>query len=439
MRDPVLERRYIGCAMVDPTVLDRCGIGLDHMTGQDERNVLECLFSLRDRDEMPSEESLRIELQRRGYTRQLGLDPYSWTTASTDVAALATRLRELSDARAIHKRAVAIQAACEDGRPDLAREHMREMWDLRQSGTSETRVKSLQKVWEVFAEDLLEAGTRKPWPGLDWPTVDAQVRLMPGQLLVLGAQTNVGKTTALATWALRLAQGSKTRRQASVGLISVEDSAVDLGAKWMGQTVKESPEKLFFGTADDRARILARFKKEHDAGAADVPLFFSDVVDRSLDSVLMDMSHMKSKHGVEVIMIDYLQALQLPSGSRDIRTGMNQILGQLIAQAGRLGVALILASQLSRPPKDKPHREPTKHDLKESGDVENRAQAIVMLWRDEQGQVWGKVDKVKQARGIREPFRLEHLEGSLDELRGVYVPDEELANAGRYDDDDFAD
>lgn len=419
MFDVVLERRFVAAAMIDPSILDKAGVGLDHITSGPERQVLECLFALRDRDEEPNEESLEVEFSRRGYTHLHGVSPYDWASHSADPGAIAARLRELADARSIHDIARQIQAACERGAPSEAREHMRSMWDLRQTGSSESRVKTLRAVWQALGEHLVNSGPDN-WPGLGWPDVDKQVRLQPGQLLVLGAQTNVGKTTALTTWAMNLAGPKFTNRHSKrsvpVGLISVEDGDHDFGAKWMGRVVGTNPSDIFFG--HDRERVHARFGRALKDGAADVPIYFSAVMDRSLDSVLMDMSYMRQRHGVEVVMVDYLQAISLPAGTRDIRTGTNHVLSQLIAQAGRLGVCLILASQLSRPPKEKPFREPTKHDLKESGDVENRAQAIVMLWKGDPAEcgaheVKGKVEKVKQTALDSRPFSLFHMRGAL--------------------------
>jgi hypothetical protein len=163
--------------MVDPSLLDKSGIGLDHITDTATRAVLECLFALRDRGEVPTEELLQIELSRRGYDRVAKLNVYAWATSSSDVAAIAARLRELSDARDILAVTHDVASACEQGRPDLAREHMRTMWDMRQVGTSETRVKSIAGVWTALGERLVNGAEGRDWPGVSWPTVDAQVRL----------------------------------------------------------------------------------------------------------------------------------------------------------------------------------------------------------------------------------------------------------------------
>lgn len=420
MVDVTLERRFVGCAMVDLSVLDRSGVGLDDITSGPERQALECLFSLRERGDRPSREALEVEFTRRGWTHLHGLNPYDWATHSSDISAIASRLRELRDARELYERGKQLCEAARDVDLGRAREHMRSLWDIRQAGTSESRVKSLRGVCAAVGEALTNT-KRDDWPGLGWPSVDKQVRMSPGQLLVLGAQTNVGKTTALTTWAMSLAAPDASPigrgRPMATGLISVEDGAVDIGAKWMGQLGRFNPGDLFFARGEHQADIVRRFGKAVQSGAVDAPLYFSEVVDRSLDSVLMDMSYMKSRHNVEVVMVDYLQAIMLPTGTRDVRTGINNVLSQLIAQAGRLGVRLVLASQLSRPPKEKPYREPTKYDLKESGDVENRAQAIVMLWKDEHQQVWGKVDKCKQSALDPSPFPLErqHDTGALVE------------------------
>ena len=86
MRDQTLERRFVGCAMVDPAILDRCSVGCEHLTGLDERRVLECLFSLRDQGQSVSGEALAIELRRRGYEYLATSDPFAWAASVSIVS-----------------------------------------------------------------------------------------------------------------------------------------------------------------------------------------------------------------------------------------------------------------------------------------------------------------------------------------------------------------
>jgi replicative DNA helicase len=135
------------------------------------------------------------------------------------------------------------------------------------------------------------------------------------------------------------------------------------------------------------------------------PLSFAYVGSRRLEDVLARIEFMVRVRGARVVAVDYLQSI-VPRGSfHSRREAIDSVLAELISLCGRLGVALILASQLARPDKGSPYREPNLIDLKESGEIENRAQCVVMLWRDsdEPGAVvHGKIAKAKrQPAGAR--------------------------------------
>lgn len=397
--DPILERRYVGHALLAPAVLDKHPLPLGVISDVETRHVLESVGAIHARGERVTGTTLAMELDARGYQRESQLDPWRFANPSDDPGAIAKRLRELADLRALRAKAVELVSTCEasDADPGRAREVLRELTDLRPAGDSGARVKTLREVYIHTAEEMF-AVPEDSRMRLGWGPLDRAYHPTPGQLLVLGAQTNVGKTSALAAWSTFLAQ-----RGHAVGVISTEDATEDWGAKWLGEASGQNPAHLW----TTRNRSIVERVVEAGLRTADLPVYFSEVADRSLDAVLSDMAYMRHKHGARVVLIDYLQAITLPSHARDPRTGTDHNLGQLIAQAGRIGVALVVACQLSRPPKDKAFREPTKYDLKESGTIENRAQCIVMIWRDPDGVTWGKVEKVKRVPLPEQPFRLQ--------------------------------
>jgi replicative DNA helicase len=120
------------------------------------------------------------------------------------------------------------------------------------------------------------------------------------------------------------------------------------------------------------------------------------------------MAYMVRVRGCRVLLIDYLQAIRHRDVGTSTREKVNDSLATLMAAAAQLGATLVLASQLRRASEGGKYQEPGDGDLKESGDIENSAQAIVLLWRetDEEsdpryGCVFGKVAKVKRASAGR--------------------------------------
>jgi len=125
-----------------------------------------------------------------------------------------------------------------------------------------------------------------------------------------------------------------------------------------------------------------------------------------LVDVLSAIRALVHQHGCRVIVVDYLQNIRVDP-KLDRRITMADAFSQMKALCARLNVALIVCSQLSRPSPDAKWREPTKHNLKETGDLENMAEAIILLWqRTQGGAVYGKVDKLKwSARRHRFQFQ----------------------------------
>lgn len=259
--------------------------------------------------------------------------------------------------------------------------------------------------------------------------LDRSYKLSPGSMLVVGAQTNVGKTSVTMTWLLSIA-----KRGTPVGVVSVEDPDEDYGAKALGELAGINPARMWAG-----AMTTSEWQRCIDAAMphADLPFSYTHVGSRRIDEVLARIEFMARVRGVRVIAVDYLQAIAHRSGGKDIRERIEATLEELISLCGRLGVALILCSQLSRPEKGNPFREPQLVDLKESGAIENRAQCVVMLWREDDKPntpVKAKIAKAKrQAAGVRFTLRRDPDTGMLVDERslatfgddGAPPPDEE--------------
>lgn len=209
-----------------------------------------------------------------------------------------------------------------------------------------------------------------------WPTLDNMYRLTPGSLLTIGAATNVGKSTVCTSWAWSLAAGGT-----STAIISVEDPYEDFGVKLLAGAAFVDPSAIWrMELSGQEVERIGKVVSE-----AKVPLRFAYVMDRKLQTVLDRMELLASVHGCKVIMVDFLQAISGPTKSSK-REEVDFILEALIAQAGRLKVALVVTSQLARVATAEDEsgkaRSPGITALKESGTIENRSQCVVLLHRE---------------------------------------------------------
>tara|TARA_Y100001973_G_scaffold15110_1_gene21863 strand:+ start:6302 stop:7642 length:1341 start_codon:yes stop_codon:yes gene_type:complete len=218
--------------------------------------------------------------------------------------------------------------------------------------------------------------------------------LQPGSLVVVGADTNVGKTSMLMHMSENL-----VRKKITVGYVSLEDSELDILGRVVGRRARVNPRdfgRMKIVDAPDRVRTTLhdlQYMPEEDQR-----LFCVKTRHGTLEEVISQMGYMRRVLGARVICVDYLQAIERPG--TDARAAIDHVLGRLKVAAYQLGVVLILASQLRRPGAAQADREPTKFDLKESSTIEQKAEVVLLLWRGATSRdlISVKIDKAKFAR-----------------------------------------
>lgn len=389
--DLTAEAAYLASVMHSPDVVHEHPIRPDDMTARGHVLLLAAMGDIVRRRSELSVQSLTSELERMGVPPQaaveLALDAAN--TSPSAPSSSARRLRELGEMRRRREQARRIVEACEAHAVDDARGLCSALGHDFEAVT-DVEVLSFGGVIEQTIAAFVNQGTERDRSiKLGTPTIDARWRPYPGSLTVVGAATGTGKSTLLTSWALSMAQ-----RGIANAIVSAEDPSEDFGSKMLGELARVDPSRIWRGDArpDEMNRIITA-ADEHGK----LPISFSHVVSRRLDDVLAAMRLQARRHGARVIAVDYLQTIQPRTFAKDPRAGIDAVLAELIIEAGSLGVALVLASQLRRPERDTV-AEPNVTALKESGTIENRAQAIVLLWRGESDKhlVHAKLAKVKR-------------------------------------------
>jgi replicative DNA helicase len=210
-----------------------------------------------------------------------------------------------------------------------------------------------------------------------------------GDLVIIGGTTNSGKSTVMvelmAAWAER---GIRT------GYVSLEDGFKTLEERVISryssvplQMVVEASGKR----GDARKRILQMFSTrlrgsdEYDYPRVEVRR------DATVAEVQRVMQRLVRRYSCRVLIVDYVHALRLDK-NQDRRHSLAEAAMALKAHASRLGVPLILGSQLRRKQQDEA---PSKSDLRDSGELEEKAEAILLTWAPTKGPRKLVVAKVK--------------------------------------------
>jgi replicative DNA helicase len=208
-----------------------------------------------------------------------------------------------------------------------------------------------------------------------WDKLEEYIGALPlGSLTVIAGNTSTGKSSYALEMLIRMAQ-----RGIVCGMVSLEDPEAIAGSRLLAM---ESGVPSF---AIQRRRLDRRdfqalssaiaYGKEHWDR-----LLYANCIGGNELEVCAAMSRMAAR-GAKAVVVDYIGNIEPSRRQQDRRNEIRWMLSRLRAHAYRVKVALIVVSQLKRPENGNPNTEPTKHSLKESGDLENAAEWIIGLWR----------------------------------------------------------
>lgn len=241
--------------------------------------------------------------------------------------------------------------------------------DLRINAESKDPVSIAEFMAGKSLDDLLTAnrahGIPYPWPDLEHKLCG----LRPGQLVVIAAHTSFGKTSM----ALQIASDAAKRGKAVV-FFSREMEKDRLFRRMVNQIAEIDSDKLRHGllTTEDRSRQLAAAAWLRDSS------IFLDERSSTVPAIRAGIRRIKAAQDVGLVLVDYLQLLQGVGRheSRAKEVGANSRALKLAAI--ELEVPIVMLSQFSRE-SAKEGRNPELHDLKESGDVENDADVVLLI------------------------------------------------------------
>ncbi|MCA0188855.1 MAG: replicative DNA helicase [Proteobacteria bacterium] len=243
--------------------------------------------------------------------------------------------------------------------------------------------------------------------GLDtgFPDLDRRLNggMADGNFVVLAARPAMGKTALALQIAEHFASSGRTALVLSQEMQSTQ--LIDRTAAFVGRV---GLTKILTGegmTADDHDRFFGAIAKIND-----LPLVLDEQGALRIEDVRRKARRVKSRHGLSLIVIDYLQ---LMAGDGENRTReITQITAALKALAKELGVPVLALSQLNRGVEQRPNKRPVMADLRESGSIEQDADVIMALYRDEY------YNSDSPAAGLAELLILKNRQGAS----GGFVP-----------------
>ncbi len=197
-----------------------------------------------------------------------------------------------------------------------------------------------------------------------------------GDMILIAARPSMGKTT----FALNIVEHVALREHKSVVVFSLEMSKEQLAYKLLCSEANVDMLRLRTGTLED--------KDWENIAMAAGPLSKAKIyIDDTAGVTVMEMRskcrRLKMEYGIDLIVIDYLQLMSGGSGSDNRQQEVSEISRSIKALAKEMECPVIALSQLSRAPEQRADHRPMLSDLRESGSIEQDADIVMFLYRDE--------------------------------------------------------
>jgi replicative DNA helicase len=351
------------------------------------RRIFDCMVALNERHDAIDFVTLKEELARAGDLDEVGGPAYVASLAdgvprATNVEYYARIVKEKSTLRnLIYAASKIVTNAYEaDQESDLILDEAESAIfavadDRLKSGFVAMRdlVKdSFPKIEKLFEQKRLITGVPTGFVDLDEMTRGLQ----GGDLIIVAARPSMGKTSLV----LNIAQHVAVQPDMTVGFFSLEMSKESLFIRLLTSEAQIDSHRLMSGAIGQKD--YGRISHAIETLSA-MRLFIDDTANVGVLEMRAKARRLQAEHGLKLIVVDYIQ-LMTARGRYENRTlELASISRSLKGLAKELNVPIVVLSQLSRAPESRADHRPQLSDLRESGALEQDADVVVMIYRDD--------------------------------------------------------
>ncbi len=232
--------------------------------------------------------------------------------------------------------------------------------------------------------------------------------LQPQNLIIVAARPAMGKSSL----ALGLAHYVTSKINRTAILFSLEMSKLEIVNRLLSAEARIDSSRLRTGRLDD-----ADWLKLGDAlgSLSEAPMFIDDTPSITLNEIRAKCRRLKQKHGLDLVIVDYLQLMQSHRRVDNRQQEVAEISRGLKMLAKELDAPVIALSQLSRQPESRTDKRPMLADLRESGSIEQDADIVGFIYRDE------VYDEDSPDRGIAELIIAKHRNGATGVVKLAFL------------------
>lgn len=233
--------------------------------------------------------------------------------------------------------------------------------------------KAVNRIDELYQSDTAYTGVPTGFDDFDNMTSGLQ----KADLVIIAGRPSMGKTS----FVMNLVENAAIKHKQPVAVFSMEMPGDQLVMRMMSSLGRIDSNKVRTGKLDDAdwPRLTSAVGILNDA-----PIYIDDTPGLNPMEVRARARRIMREHGLGMIVIDYLQLMQSAKSSNENRaTEISEISRSLKGLAKELGVPVLALSQLNRSLEQRPNKRPIMSDLRESGAIEQDADLITFIYRDE--------------------------------------------------------
>lgn len=274
---------------------------------------------------------------------------------------------------------------------------------------------ALNRVDELFHKDSPITGIATGYEDLDIKTAGFQ----RSDLIIVAGRPSMGKTA----FAVNIAENAAIRGKHSVAIFSMEMPGEQLAMRMMSSLGRIDQHKVRTGKLDDDdwPRLTSAVGILQESR-----MFIDDTPALTPAELRARCRRISREHGLDLVVVDYLQLMQVAGSNENRATEISEISRSLKAMAKELKVPVIALSQLNRSLESRTDRRPVMSDLRESGAIEQDADVILFIYRDE------VYDEESNDKGTAEIIIGKQRNGPIGKVRlsflGQYTRFENLAD-----------
>ena len=401
------EQQLLGAILTNNDIYDRIAslCRAEHFFDPVHQRIFDIAAARIQKNALASPVTLKAFLEDDAGLKELGGPAYLVRLAGAAISAFAARdfaqmiydlavRRELIQlGRDISAKATKVEITSEP-REQITEAEQR-LYKLGEQGVAERGFQSFLKAVTEAVNSANAAYQRGGGlAGISTGLIDLDKKmggLHPSDLIILAGRPSMGKTSLATNVAFNIAKAYKRGRThdgnegavegGCVGFFSLEMSAEQLAARILSEAAEVPSEQIRRG---DMTETEFRRFVEAAKSLESCPLYIDDTPALPISQVAARARRLKRTHGLDVLMVDYLQLLKgTGRGETNRVQEVSEITQGLKAIAKELNIPVIALSQLSRTVESRDDKRPQLSDLRESGSIEQDADVVMFVYRDE--------------------------------------------------------